>query len=174
MFINYEFAFSVYELDHITTNTVCSVKQPQCKYTWDEWRTETAMQFNLFFFFRKKTFHYYMSVKVFWFSTLLAIINFIFMSDIVHIGCHSIASSNSTHVYWYRHLLHFIGIFVEIATFVVDKESEFWCWTNISRRWQITVFQNIDEFYGFSIEFYLILRTNFKSTSYNWRDPTSQ
>lgn len=57
MFINYKFAFSVYELDHITTNTVCSAKQPQCKYTWDEWRKETAMHSVL-----QKTFHIIMWV----------------------------------------------------------------------------------------------------------------
>lgn len=31
MFINYKFAyFCMYELDHITTNTISSIKQPQC------------------------------------------------------------------------------------------------------------------------------------------------
>lgn len=102
--------FSVYELDHITTNTVCSAKQPQCKYTWDEWRKETAMHSVL------QRHFVIMCVKVFWFSSMLAILNRILMDNTVHNGYQRYASSNFIQVHQWRHLLHFFGNFRDIAT----------------------------------------------------------
>lgn len=71
-------------------------------------------------FFAKKTFHHSVSVKVFWFSTMPAIMNCMRMNNRADIGCHTNASSNHNLVYSYRHLLHSIGTSIEIGTFVVN------------------------------------------------------
>lgn len=73
--------------------------------------------------FAKDISHHYVSVKVFWFSSRLAIVNLIWMANTVQFRCHTDASSNSSDVFWYRHLLHLVGVSFKIGTFAIIKQS---------------------------------------------------